>query len=231
MLCEMCFYTRMTHHLSAGRLFFVVAALMAMFSLGACVDNGKAELEQSINEYEDALRNKDGAKAIQYVAQGTFDHYSQVIQYARTYTAEQVAQLSPYMQYHVLGVRAELKPEEVKTFDGRQYMETSISRGYWIAGLGDGSVAPKTTIKMYKGYATVDTEGFRKNSPPIRTYYLKDEASGRWQIDFSRDIPGMDQAIRDYARLTRMSEREAVIEWVEDDIGASLPATVWNPPK
>jgi hypothetical protein len=219
----------MIHHLAAGRLFTLFFALCSLLSLTGCEQAARQQLLADIKARQAAQAARDSQQAMRYFAPESFTYFDKMMGLARTSSRQQVEAMALSQMYNVLAIRAELEPDEVKSFTGRQYVDVSIARGFWS---GDTEVPDDhpEKIEFLDGAAIitwriVDTD-FR-----YREYYVKDAGTGIWLVDVSRETESHDQIFRDFAMDLGISERESVVIGVEEGIKKEMPESAWDPPQ
>ncbi len=219
----------MTHYLSAGRLFTLLFALCSLFSLTGCEQAARQQLLADIKARQAALDSQDSQQAMRYMAPDSYAYFDKMMVLARTAPRQQVERMAPSEMYNVLAIRAELEPEEVKSFTGRQYVDVSIARGFWSGDTEAPDDRPEK-IEFLDGAAII-TWRIVDTDYRYREHYTKDASTGMWLLDLSRETDSHDQFFRHFATDMGISEQDAVVLGVQEGIKKEMPESAWDPPQ
>jgi hypothetical protein len=107
---------------------FSVVAVAAGVALTGCKDESREQINNVFDAYIAALRNHDGAAAIELVDERYFEDMDVILNAAKFAPREQVWKMRPSDRARIVAIRNRLTKEEMKGLDGRGLMKMSIDK-------------------------------------------------------------------------------------------------------
>jgi hypothetical protein len=211
----------------------------------------KREVRSTWDSYVKANSERRGIEVAGLLSKGTIEHYTKLVKAGLDMPAKDCWNLPPTQMYEVLKMRNRFKRSELKGIDGKGYLVISASRGWnndddpdWtltdIKVTEDRASAQIHNAEWEAAYARDRAAGaltrrgrlgWRVEKPPRYPIELTKEGD-IWKIDGTSVLPRQDQELRDFAKDSRMSVRDFLMELeaINTDQG-KIPFTVWEPKK
>lgn len=195
--------------------------------LCACESKDAAAVREVYDQYNAALRDKNGDAFLQTIDPANVEHYGQFVAAAKTGTKEQVAALSPIGRGYVLLLRHRLKAAELKDLDGAGFVRLCVQRGWFFMEDEEEhfSLGP-VRIKTPRASAELRINGERTTD---RLEFVQVE--DRWLVNDEALDRAWEKAAAKAARRLGVSVDQLLMEREEEESGQPVePAILDQPP-
>lgn len=234
------------------RLLLVIFAVLSVAHIG-CDKNAKekAEIRAAFNQVRDGNHSSDGQGMTAVLTQRTFDHYAKIVKMGMDSKAQDVWNLQPCDMYEVLRMRNRAKRAQLKSLDGKSYLIFACKEGWFSHDaegweLGKINVAGDTALgtvhhpEWEAAYAKQQVAsvlsrrsmryGDKLDKPFTYTCQFIKEG-GVWKLDEPSMHNEYNRRINDAAKEARMSVRDFLMAFEEEESGNDIKMNIWDPMK
>ncbi|MEL6355630.1 MAG: hypothetical protein AAFQ37_01735, partial [Bacteroidota bacterium] len=209
----------------AGKLLQLLTSVLLMLSVASCSVNKNTTqastssgpvvaessvvpydsvlIEQTFNDYKNAILNDEGEEAANYVDSRTMAYYVDILEKTRTADSIAVESLGIMDKMMVFFVRHRTEEDLLKKFDGRQLFVHAVEEGM----VGKESVVNndigKITIDGDFAKAQVLSQGRRM---PMWYHFHKED--GQWKLDLTSLFPAAEYSFHQSLKNMEQDENE-----------------------
>jgi hypothetical protein len=202
--------------------------ILIALALYGCDGKDAAEVRGVYDDYNAALRDKNGDAFLLTIDPANVEHYGSFVAVAQKGTAEQVRALSAIGRGYVLQMRHRLKPTELKNLDGPGFVKLSVERGWFFKEDEDEHFAlGPIRVKRPRASAELRVNGERTGE---RLEFV--QFQDRWLVNDEGLDRAWEKRLAKLARGLGVTEDSILFEREADDSGEAVdPKILDGPPQ
>ncbi len=187
-------------------------------------------IEAACVRYFDAVVTQNGEDVASFMTAETFDWWTETIRKATVLKKDEVQKLSLYEQHSLLFLRLRFSSAELKSIDGRTYINRSYSQG-WNSSQALRKVReafPRCIKRWDIEGANATLQLFYNGQPVPGAMKFKKETTG-WKMDGIDQMRLIEERMKEVCRSSGLSVEAFVELMVSKSIGRPFPPEIWNP--
>jgi hypothetical protein len=191
-------------------------------------DDVTAEVQETLDQYINARRSGDAETVLKLVDPKNIEYYDHIVEMARSGKWTDITRMPMLERFQVGCLRVTLKPEELKTFDGRQWLKKQVAEHFEASG-GLGPDVTITDIKYRKPRATgaLVIEG---RETKLRLEFVQVE--GQWLVNEESLNEWMNRKLLEVCKMMGRTEEGFVVDLISAATGKRVNVnTLGDPPK
>jgi hypothetical protein len=209
-------------------LAFAAALIMVTLAPTGCDDDIAGDVRAVYEDVDAATKNRDSATMLRLIDPKNIENASRLMEVARTGTGERIQVMSSIERLHVARMRNRLTKDQLKSFDGRAYLQHACSQG-WMAGNPTGITLSlgKVTYDAPRAYAKVFANG---EETTIRLEFVR--VDGQWLVDMDGMNDWYNTTIERMAARSNGTENGIILAMESRASGKQVGVSIWAaPPK
>lgn len=231
----------------------LASVVLLLFGVGLPACDKHAEQKKAIREvydtYNQTAESGDGPGQAAVLSANTLTHYDKLLKIGLNGKADEVMALSPSAQHEILAMRNRATRKQLQGYTGKGYVIHAVKQGWW-SGFGDdewklrsikvnGDSAearivediPTYTISQSYRSSLRSSARIERNRKP-REYPIRFVCEdGKWKVDETTLFPRFDAEATAAAKAYRVSMRDFLMAWEEDESGKEVTMKIWDPMK
>lgn len=236
------------------RSLHTLAALLSVLLFGltpiACDKHAqeKKDIRAVYDAYNQTAENNDGPGQAKVLSANTLAHYDRLVKLGLSGKSADVMALPLCEQREILIMRNRATRKQLQGYSGKGYAIYATNQGWW-SGFGDdewklrsikvnGDAAdarivediPTYTIRpSFRSSLRASARASRKKPREFPVRFVREGTE--WKIDETTLFPRMNEEIAAAAKSYRMSHRDFLMAWEEDESGKEVTFQIWDPMK
>jgi hypothetical protein len=205
------------------RIYLILVSSYIILSLSSCQSNSSL-IKACFHEYQLAILNHEGRKAVALIDKGTIDYYSRVLDKVKSLDSSQLEKESLVEKLEILKIRHIISRKDIPGMNGMTLLTTLIDRGI----TNNGGIDKYTLGKIIVKNDSANAEKISNNKKtPFRYLFSKEE--GSWKLRMFASSIINDIALRQLALDDGMTARDYILKLLEKISGTKPSRQIWNP--
>jgi len=203
----------------------VLIIFLSTFLL-SCENNKEEErINESFNNYKNAVINDNGKDAVKYVDTRTIKYYSRLLELTKTADSIQIEKSTIIEKFFVLAVRHTTPKDSIYKFTGKTLFSYAIEKG--MTGKDGAIQLYINQIDIDNNFAIVKLKSKNaKSDPGINLHYYKE--NGVWKADWTSFFILGNVAFKNLIKSSGQEENEFIMN-VLNEVYGKQNIDVWKP--
>jgi hypothetical protein len=192
----------------------------------SCENNKEEELiNESFNNYKNAVINDNGKEAVKYVDTRTIKYYGRLLELTKTADSLQIEKSTIIEKFFVLALRHTTPKDSIFKFNGQTLYSYAIDKG--MTGKDGAIQLYINQVDIDNNFAIVELKSKNAQSDPgISLHYYKE--NGVWKADWTSFFILGNAAFKNLIKTSGMTENEFIMNTLNEVYGKQN-IDVWKP--